>query len=130
MTLEEYRNSLLPSDRSLFDEFVTIGIKKTIYALLDANVEDPVIKRVVIDHWNISQEEFTDVLTDAKKEAALYLVRQHLLFQGYNPDEADKFLSSHMIKIHLSHNHELLNQWKSPEKILKTVQQKKKNKEK
>lgn len=69
MTLEEYRNSLLPSDRSLFDEFVTIGIKKTIYALLDANVEDPVIKRVVIDHWNTLQEELSGVLTDAKKEA-------------------------------------------------------------
>ena len=39
MTLEEYRNNLLPSDRSLFDEFVTIGIRKTIYALLDANVD-------------------------------------------------------------------------------------------
>ena len=73
MTLEEYRNSLLPSDRSLFDEFVAIGIKKTIYALLDANVDDSAIQRVVIDHWNISQEEFRDVLIDAKKEVALYL---------------------------------------------------------
>lgn len=130
MTLEEYRNNLLPSDRSLFDEFVTIGIRKTIYALLDANVDDPVIQRVVIENWNISQEEFSDILIDAKKEIALYLLRQHLLFQGYRPDEADKFLSSNMIKNHLSHNHELLNQWKSPEKILKFVQQKKKNKEK
>ena len=130
MTLEDYRNSVLPSDRQLFDELVTMGIKKTIYALLDADVDDPVVQRVVIDNWEISQEVFTDFLIDAKKEMALYFIRQHLTFQGYTVEQADKFISSNMIKIHLSHNHDLLKQWKSPEKILKAVQQKKKNKEK
>lgn len=129
MTLEEYRNNLLPSDRRLFDEVVDIGIRKTIYALLDADVTDPVIQRVVISNWDISQEEFDNYLICAKKEIALYLLRQHLSFQGYTPDEADHYISSHMIIIHLSHNHELLRLWKSPEKILKAIQQKKKSKE-
>lgn len=129
MTLEEYRNNLLPSDRRLFDEVVDIGIRKTIYALLDADVADPVIQRVVIDNWAISQEEFSNYLINAKKEIALYLLRQHLSFQGYSPDEADRYISTHMINIHLSRNHELLKQWKSPEKILKAVQPKKKSKE-
>lgn len=130
MTLEEYRNNLLPSDRSLFDDVVKIGIRKTIYALLDADVDDLVIQRVVIDHWNIPPEEVCYYLVDAKKEVALFLIRQQLIFQGYTSDETESFISSHMIKMHLSHNHELLKQWKSPEKILKAVQQKKKSKEK
>lgn len=130
MTLEEYRENLPLYDRQLFDEVVDIGIKKTIYALLDANVPDQTIMRVVINHWEIPQEKFTNVLIKAKKDAALYYVRQHLLLQGYNADEVDEFLSSHMIGIHLLHNHELLNQWRSPEKIIKAVQQKKKSKEK
>mgnify|MGYP003293432187 CR=1 FL=1 len=130
MMLEEYRNNLLPSERSLFDEFTAIGVTKTIYALLDANVDDSVIQRVVVDHWEISREDFSDFLINAKKEIALHLLRQHLTFQGYAADEADRFISSHMVKIHLSHNHELLAQWRNPEKIIKTVQQKKKSKEK
>ena len=129
MTLEEYRNNLLPSDRRLFDEFVDIGIKKTIFSLLDADVVDTVIQRVVVNNWDISQEEFSNYLINAKKEIALYLIQQHLSFQGYTPDEVDTYVSAHMISIHLSHNHELLKLWKSPEKILKAVQQKKKNKE-
>lgn len=129
MTLEEYRNNLLPSDRQLFDEVVDIGIRKTIYALLDADVTDPVIQRVVISNWDISQEEFSNYLISAKKEIALFLLRQHLSFQGYSPDEADRYISTHMINIHLSHNHELLKLWKNPEKILKAVQQKNKSKE-
>lgn len=130
MTLEDYRNSVLPSERQLFDDLVTMGIKKTIYALLDADVDDPVVQRVVVDNWEISQEAFTDFLINAKKEMALYFIRQHLTFQGYTVEQADEFISCNMIKIHLSYNHELLKQWKNPEKILKAVQQKKRNKEK
>lgn len=40
MTLEEYRADLLPSERPLFDDVVAIGIRKTIFALLDADVDD------------------------------------------------------------------------------------------
>ena len=114
MTLEEYRSNLLPSDRRLFDEVVDIGIRKTIYALLDADVTDPVIQRVVISNWDISQEEFSNYLICAKKEIALYLLQQHLSFQGYSPDEADRYIASHMINIQLSRNHELLRLWSYP----------------
>ena len=130
MTLEQYRNNLLPSERPLFDEVVSIGIKKTVYALLDADVDDTVIQRVVIDNWDITYEDFIDVLIDAKKEIALYLLWQHLTLQGYTTNEAERFISSNGVEIHLSRNHELLKQWKNPEKIYKAVQQKKKGKEK
>ena len=97
-------------------------------ALLDADVDDSVIRRVVVEQWHTSEEELIDLLVDAKIEIALFLLKQHLTFQGYAPEEANKFISSNMIKIHLSRDHELLKSWKNPEKIIKEVQKKKKSK--
>lgn len=121
MTLEEYRNSLRPSDRPLFDDVIDIGIRKTVDALLDANVDDESIQRVVIAHWCISQDVYLQILIDEKKEAAIYFLRQHLAFQGYTSSQTDAFLSSYGVKIHLSHNHELLNCWNKPEKMIKIL---------
>lgn len=128
MTLEEYRAELRPSERPLFDEVVAIGIRKTIFALLDADVDDSVIQRVVVEQWHISEDELIDLLVNAKREIALFLVKRHLTFQGYAPEAADEFISSNMIKIHLSRDHELLKNWKNAEKIIKEVQKKKKSK--
>ena len=129
MTLDEYRNELRPSERILFDDFVKIGIKKTIYALLDAKVEDRDIIRVVVAHWNISHKESTDSLINAKINAALDLLWEHLRFQGHTETEADDFLIDNSIEERLVNDHALLTHWNNPEKILKVVQQKKKSKE-
>lgn len=129
MTLDAYRNNLLPSERRLFDEFVDIGIVKTIYALLDAKVDDLVIKRVVTTHWNISNDEFIDVFTHARINAALDLLWEHLRLMGYTESQADEFLDANSIENRLFHNRELLKYWNNPEKLIKAVQQKKKNKE-
>lgn len=129
MTLDTYRNNLLPSERRLFDEFVDIGIVKTIYALLDAKVDDQVIKRVVTTHWNISSDEFIDIFTHARINAALDLLWEHLRLMGYTESQADEFLDANSIKHRLSHNHELLKYWNNPEKLIKAVQPKKKSKE-
>lgn len=126
MDLDEYRNNLLPSERSLFDEVVEIGIRKTIDALLDADVDDSVMQHVVFEHWGVSQKDFRDILVQEKINAALYLLRQHLELQNYTSSEISKLLSSLAVKPHLIHNHELLKQWKNPEKILKTLQKKSK----
>lgn len=130
MTLEEYRRNLLPSERKRFDEFIDIGIMKTIYALLDAEVADQEIKRVVSKHWNTSHDEFVSMLTDAKISAALDLVWENLQLGGYTAYEADEFLINNSIKIKLSQNHELLAYWNKPDKLIKAVCPKKKHKEK
>ena len=129
MTLDDYRNNLLPSERRLFDEFVDIGIVKTIYALLDAKVDDLVIKRVVTTHWSISSDEFIDIFTHARIDAALELLWEHLRLMGFTESQANAFLNANAIEKRLFHNHELLKYWNNPEKLYKAVQQKKKNKE-
>lgn len=129
MTLDAYRNSLLPSERRLFDEFVDIGIVKTIYALLDAKVEEQEIKRVVTMYWDISNDEFIDFFTQSRINAALDLLWEHLRLKGYSELQADDFIDANSIKNRLLHNHELLKYWNNPEKLIKAIQQKKKSKE-
>lgn len=130
MTFADYRNNLLPSDRKLFDELFEFSVSKAVDTLLDADVDDCVIQRVITAHWGILEEDFRHLLVSSKKNVAVSRIEQHLRFNGYSLIEAKNYISTHSIKIRLNHEHDLLSHWKNPEKILKTIQQEKKNKEK
>lgn len=123
MDIQDYRYSRNPLDKQLYNDIVRFGAMKTIYALLDADVDNEVIQRVVIFHWDITQDEFMNFLNNAKKEIALDKLSNYLKLQGCTQSEIDKYISSNIIKAHLSRNHELLAQWKSPEKMLKIIKQ-------
>lgn len=127
---EEYRNVIFPSEMEKFDSLILQCVKKSISALLDASVDDSAIHQVVIENWGITQEDFFNILREVKKEKALNLLKCELSYQGYSSTQADNFIRSNMIGIHLSNTPELLKQWNNPEKIIKTVQRQKKNKEK
>ena len=45
-----------------------------------------------------------------------------LALQNYTLFEIDRLLSSLGAEMHLHHDHELLKLWKSPEKVLKSLQ--------
>lgn len=127
MKLGEYRDSLSPYDQRIFDEMCDAFVETAIQLLLESGTDDDTIKLVIAKHWNISTSDLTSILVNEKIKAAQQMLKEYMEQIGYSEHDIKVFISQNMVGAKLRNEHDLLLQWKNPEKIYKAVQKKKKS---
>ncbi|MBE6974067.1 MAG: hypothetical protein E7436_01055 [Ruminococcaceae bacterium] len=126
MNLDEYRNRLSPYDLRIFNDIYDCFAGFATQMLLEASTEDDTIIRIIEEYWDIPSSDIELILLDEKIKAALKRLRVFMKGNGYRDSEIEIFMKTNMVQNRLRCEHELLMQWKHPEKIYKAVQKKKK----
>ena len=104
-----------------FAKAVEIGIRNTIAALYDANVDDEDILRVVYEHWGIGKDEAMDRLVFEKYQATMRSLRQYLKLQGFTEERIQSFFIESRAPSRIRHNSDLWKLRKHPQKLFEAV---------
>lgn len=126
MTLGDYRDGLSPYDRRIFDDMCDSFIDTAVQLLLEAEVDDKTVKTVIGNHWNISSTHFSRILGDQKIVLAQHWLEEFLKDNNYSESEISDFFEKNMVEAKLRKDHDLMMQWRQPEKLYKAIQAKKK----
>lgn len=126
MLLEEYRNNLSYYDQRIFDQMYDQFGEAAIQLLLEANADDRSIVSVILKYWDLPNDDVVDILHNEKIKLTVRLLTQYLQLKGLSVREIETFMRTNMVKTRLRNEHDILTQWRNPEKVYKLVQAKKK----
>lgn len=124
LALEVYGESLNQVGEIAFSEAIEIGIENTISSLYEANVDDREILRIVSEQWGIRIEEVEDRLVWEKSQSAVRYLKQYLKLQGFTKSEIVQFMKTNRAIFKIGHNKELWGLRRTPQKLMKAVQEK------
>ncbi|MFV2048619.1 hypothetical protein KDJ21_005495 [Metabacillus litoralis] len=125
LALEIYGDSLNQAGEAAFSNAIEIGIKNTIAALYDANVDDEEIIRVLNKYWGINQDEAESRLVFEKVQATIRELERYLRMQGFSAIKINQFMKSNNASVKIRHRNELWRLRRKPEKLMKEVQESK-----
>lgn len=124
LALEIYGESLNQVGEIAFSEAIGIGIENTIASLYEADVDDREILRIVSEQWGIRIEEVEDRLVWEKRQSAIRSLKQYLKLQGFTKGEIEQFIKTNRVLFKIGHNKELWKLRRTPQKLMKAVQEK------
>lgn len=122
LALKLYGDSINQAGETAFSDAIEIGIKNTMAALYDADVNDDEIIRVLNKYWGINRDEAENRLVYEKCQAAIRELERYLKMQGFSSIEINQFMKSNNASIKIRHNNELWRLRRKPEKLMKEVQ--------
>lgn len=105
-----------------FSDAIEIGIKNTIMALLDANVSEDEIIRVLNKHWGINQNEAEKQIVYEKGCLTIDELKRYLKLQGFSDDEIHQFIFSIGASTKIRHNANLWKLRHTPDRLIKEIQ--------
>lgn len=124
LAFEIYGDSLNQVGEVAFSDAIEIGIENTIASLYEANVDDKEILRIVGEQWGIRIEDVEDRLVWEKSQSAIRSLKQYLKLQGFTKGEVDQFIKTNRAIFKIGHNKELWGLRRTPQKLMKAVQEK------
>ena len=119
-----YGDSLNQVGEAAFSEAIEIGIENTIASLYEANVDDKEILRIVSEQWGIKLADVEDRLVWEKSRSPIRSLKQYLKLQGFTTGEIDQFMKTNRAAFKIHHNKELWGLRRTPQKLMKAVQEK------
>lgn len=105
-----------------FSDAIEIGIKNTIWALLDANVSDDEITRVLNKHWGINQNESEKRIIFEKGSLTIDELKRYLRLQGLSDNEIHEFMFSNSAPTKIRHNSYFWELRHTPDRLVKEIQ--------
>ena len=123
LALKFYGDSINQAGEEAFSDAVEIGISNTVAALLDADVVDDEIIRVLNKYWGCNQDETESRLIHEKSQATINELKHYLKMQGYSGIEIDRFMKSNKAAAKIRHNNELWKLKRNPEELMKSVKE-------
>lgn len=122
IALEILGESINQAGARAFSDAIEIGIKNTIMALLDTDVSDDEIIRVLNKHWGINQNEAEKRIVFEKGSLAIDELKRYLKLQGLSDDEIHQFMLSNGASTKIRHNSNLWKLWHTPDRLMKEIQ--------
>lgn len=105
-----------------FSDAIEIGIKNTIMALLDTNVSDDEIIRVLNKYWGINQNEAENRIIYEKGCLTIDELKRYLKLQGYSDNEIHQFMFSIRASTKIRQNSNLWKLRHTPDRLIKEIQ--------
>ncbi|HHX60616.1 MAG TPA: hypothetical protein GX707_07875 [Epulopiscium sp.] len=122
LALKLYGDSINQAGGVAFSDAIEIGITNTMAALYDADVGKDEIIRVLNKYWGINKDEAEERIVYEKSQAAIRELERYLKMQGFTAIEINQFMKSNKASIKIRHNNELWKLRRTPEKLMKAVQ--------
>lgn len=105
-----------------FSDAIEIGIRNTIWALLDTNVSDDEITCVLNKHWGINQNESEKRIIFEKSSLTINELKRYLRLQGLSDNEIHEFMFSNNASTKIRHNSYFWELRHTPDRLAKEIQ--------
>ena len=122
IALDILGESINQAGERAFSDAIEIGIKNTIMALLDTNVSDDEIIRVLNKYWGINQDESEKRIAFEKGAITIDELKRYLQLQGFSDNEIHQFMFSNHASIKIRYNCDLWKLRHTPDKLMKEIQ--------
>jgi len=119
---DTYEDNINRADEEGYSDGIQVGIRRTVAALYDTDVNDNEIIRVLLKFWGIDKADAERRLLREKWWAAVRELEQYLKIQGYSDTEIEQFMKSNNTVVKIHDNRDLWKLRRNPEKLLKAVQ--------
>ncbi len=122
LMLEVYGENVNQAGEQAFSEAIEIGIENTVMALIDANVNDDEIIRVINKHWGINQQEAEDRIVFEKQQLAISELKRYLKMKGYSKNEIWQYVITNEAAVKIRNNPNLLELRRMPDRLIEEIQ--------
>lgn len=123
LALDVYGESINRAGETAFSDAIEIGIGNTILALIDANVIDDEIIRVINKYWGINQDEAEKRIVFEKGNLAINELKRYLRMQGRSDNEIHQFMVTNRAAFKIRHNPHLWELRYTPNKLAEAIQE-------
>lgn len=123
LALDVYGESINRVGETAFSDAIEIGIENTILALIDANVVDDEIIRVINKYWGINQDEAEKRIVFEKGKLTTNELKRYLRMQGCSDNEIHQFMITNSAASKIRHNPNLWKLRYTPNKLAEAIQE-------
>lgn len=122
IALDRLGESINRVGEEAFSDAIEIGIKNTIMSLLDTNVNDDEIIRLLNKYWGINQNEAEKRIIFEKGSLTIDELKRYLKLQGLSDNEIHQFMLSNRAAIKIRDNYNLWKLRRTPDRLIKEIQ--------